>query len=127
MEEELSDGDHTVFAPVATPTPSAAIDIPNSDCPVAMSNPEFEELALKVLDKNDDLARLKFINKTGVKYCYTTEQVRILASNIQSPSARYEMVIALYPRVVDHSEFSKLEALFKTSYLKNKFLAAIHK
>lgn len=125
VEEDFSNGDHTIFAPSAAP--SSRVEIPNSDCPIAMSNTEFEDLAIKILDKNDDLARLKFINKTGVKYCYTTEQVRILASNIQSPSARYEMVIALYPHVVDHSEFPKLEALFKTTYLRKKFLAAIHK
>jgi len=127
VDEDLSVGDHTIFTPAPTPPSTPEIAIPNSDCPTAMSNSAFEDLALNVLDKNDDLARLKFINKTGVKYCYTTEQVRILASNIQSPSARYEMVIALYPRVVDHAEFPKLEALFKTTYLRNKFLAAINK
>ncbi len=122
IEEEYPNDDYTVFTPPAT---ESRIEVPNSDCPEAMSNSEFEDLAIRVLDKNDDLARLKYINKSGVKYCYTTEQVRILASNIESPSARYEMVIALYPRVVDQAEFPKLEQLFKAGYLKKKFMAAI--
>ncbi len=95
--------------------------IPNSDCPAAMSNDEFEEFAIKIMDKTDDDAQLKYLRKTASKSCFTTEQVRILAKNMETQSGRFETVKLLYPRVIDQGNYTVLESLFNTSYLKGKF------
>jgi len=95
--------------------------IPNSDCPSAMSNDAFEDFAIRLMEKSDDDAQLKYLRKTLARNCYTTEQVRILAKNMETQSARFEIVKLLYPRVVDQGNYGVLESLFNTSYLKNKF------
>jgi len=95
--------------------------VSNSDCPAAMSNDAFEDFAIRLMEKSDDDAQLKYLRKTNTKNCYTTEQVRILAKNMETQSARFETVKLLYPRVVDQSNYSVLENLFNTSYLKSKF------
>jgi hypothetical protein len=100
--------------------------VPNTDCPEAMSNEAFEAFALRVLDRSDDDGRLKFIKKVKDKYCFSTEQVRILANNLKGQSARYEVVKALYFHTSDQEHYGQLEALFNTDFLKSKFREIIH-
>ncbi len=99
--------------------------IPNSDCPEAMDNMTFENFALKALDKEGEEVQLRYLLKSGVKNCYTTEQVRILAENLESQSARYELITTYYPRVVDAEKYSSLEKVFISNFLKKKFLATL--
>lgn len=117
--------DTTVFADAGNDVAGNDIAIPNSDCPEAMSNNNFEDIAIKYLDRQDDDSKLRYMTKTGIKYCYSTEQVRILAKNMDSQSARYELVTALYHRVVDQSNYSKLQDLFNSSYLRGKFMETL--
>lgn len=100
--------------------------VPNTDCPQAMSNEEFEDFALRVLDRSTDDERLKFIRKVKDKHCFSTEQVRILANNLSGQSARYEAVKILYFHTSDQENYKKLEALFNTDFLKSKFREIIN-
>jgi hypothetical protein len=95
--------------------------IPNSDCKTAMSNDAFEDFATKILDQVTDDDKLKVLNKDKNRYCFTTEQVRIIANNLETQSGRYEVTKILFSRTSDQDNYPKLEALFKTNYLKEKF------
>lgn len=95
--------------------------LPNTDCKSPMSSEDFENFALKILDKTDDDARLKALNKNKGRLCFTTEQVRIIANNLDTQSGRYEVARILYSQTNDQDNYPRLESLFKTNYLKDKF------
>jgi hypothetical protein len=95
--------------------------LPNTDCKSPMSSEDFENFALKILDKTDDDARLKALNKNKGRLCFTTEQVRIIANNLDTQSGRYEVTRILYSQTSDQDNYPRLESLFKTNYLKDKF------
>ncbi len=101
-------------------------NVPNTDCKAAMSSEEFESFALKILDKADDDARLKVLTKSKGKHCFTTEQVRIIANNLDTQSGRYEVVKMLYAQTSDQGNYPRLESLFKTNYLREKFKEIIN-
>lgn len=102
-------------------TPVAA----NADCRGPMSTEEFEDFAIRILDKTEDDERIKVLTKGKGKKCFTTEQVRIIANNLATQSGRYDVVKLLYPQTSDKENYPKLEGLFKTNYLKNKFKEVI--
>lgn len=107
-------------------TSSKQAQIANTDCPNAMSNEAFETFALKLLDKEGDENRLKYLKKQATSYCFSTEQVRIIAANLSMQSARYEAVKLLYQRTSDQKNYNRLESLFNTPFLKEKFKAILH-
>ncbi|WP_118975508.1 DUF4476 domain-containing protein [Taibaiella koreensis] len=100
--------------------------VPNSDCKTAMSSDDFENFALKILDKSDDDARIKVLSKSKGRLCFTTEQVRIIANNLDTQSGRFDVVKMLYAQTSDQSNYPRLESLFKTSFLKEKFRQIIN-
>lgn len=100
--------------------------VANTDCPNAMSNETFETLALRLLRKDDDDNRLKMLKKEMNNYCFSTEQVRIIASSLSGQSARYEAVKILYRHTSDQENYGKLESLFNTPFLKQKFAQIIN-
>lgn len=113
--------------PAAVTEPEADKGVPNTDCRTAMSNDEFENFALKILDDEaDDDAKIKILAKNKKKNCFSTEQVRIIANNLATQSGRYDVVKMLYPQTSDQANYSKLESLFKTNFLKEKFRAIIN-
>jgi hypothetical protein len=122
--------DHRVTAgnkPAAEAEPVAEQGVPNSDCRTAMSNDEFENFALKILDDEaDDDAKIKILSKNKKKNCFSTEQVRIIANNLVTQSGRYDVVKMLYPQTSDQANYGKLESLFKTNFLKEKFRTIIN-
>lgn len=110
------------------PAPERRVDpeMPNTDCKTPMSSDDFENFALKILDKSDDDARIKVLKRNKGKLCFTTEQVRIIANNLDTQSGRYEVVKMLYAQTSDQGNYYKLEGLFKTNYLKSKFKEIIN-
>ncbi len=92
-----------------------------ADCIQALSSDEFEDFALKILDKTDDDARIKILAKSKGRKCFTTEQVRIIANNLVTQSGRYDVVKLLYAQTSDKENYQRLESLFKTNFLKSKF------
>ena len=92
----------------------------SSGC-TAMSNSDFEDFALALLDLNDDDAKIKMLGKKKSGRCFSTEQVRIIGNNMVTQSGRYEVARLLYPYTSDQENYNKLESLFKTNYLKEKF------
>jgi len=105
----------------AKPVEPEPAPIPNTDCKTPMSSEEFENFALKILDQSDDAARIKVLSRNKGRQCFTTEQVRIIANNLDTQSGRYDVVKMLYAQTSDQVNYPKLESLFKTNYLKNKF------
>lgn len=98
----------------------------NTGCTRPLSSEEFEDFALKILDKTDDDARIKVLIKSKGKKCFTTEQVRIIANNLVTQSGRYDVVKLLYPQTSDKENYGRLESLFTTNFLKNKFREIIN-
>jgi hypothetical protein len=111
FEEDKNNDNNTLVAP----------GIPNSDCKTAMTNDAFEDFATKILDQVTDDDKLKVLNRDKSRYCFTTEQVRIIANNLETQSGRYEAAKILFSRTSDQDNYPKLEVLFKTNYLKEKF------
>lgn len=95
--------------------------IPNTDCPSSMSNQEFEQVALKFLNLDDDTQKLRFLRRRSNKDCYSTEQVRILANNMESQSGKFEVVKMLYIQTSDQNQYPELEHLFESLYIKSAF------
>lgn len=93
----------------------------SGNCARPMSSEEFESFALTILDKDDDDAKLKLLSRTKGKRCFTTEQVRIIGNNLETQSGRYDAAKMLYGQTADKEQYERLESLFKTNYLKNKF------
>lgn len=115
----INEAEEPVPAPVAEKAPDAGM--PNTDCSNPMSSEDFENFALKILDKTDDDGRIKVLSKNKGRQCFTTEQVRIIANNLDTQSGRYEVVKMLYAQTSDQDNYPALESLFKTNYLKGKF------
>lgn len=95
--------------------------VESSGCSNAMNNKTFESFALRFLDVDGDEGRLKYMKRQSERYCFSTEQVRIITKNLEGQSARYEMVKLLYPRTSDRENYAQLENLFNTPFLKEKF------
>ena len=92
-----------------------------NDCSDNITTEDFEDFAMKILDKTEDDAKIKVLSKGKGKKCFTTEQVRIIANNLDTQSGRYDVVKMLYAQTSDKENYARLENLFKTNYLKNKF------
>lgn len=92
-----------------------------NDCKDNITTEDFEDFAMKILDKTEDDEKIKVLKKGKGKKCFTTEQVRIIANNLETQSGRYDVVNLLYAQTSDKENYSKLESLFKTNYLKGKF------
>lgn len=95
--------------------------IPNTDCPTAMSNQEFEQIALRFINLSDDTQKLRMLRRRPNKNCYSTEQVRILANNMESQSGKFEVVKMLYIQTSDQEQYAQLEQLFDSSYIQSEF------
>lgn len=108
-------------------TDSSLPPIPNTDCPEAMDNRNFENIALRFIDIKEDSDKLSFIRRRTQKQCFSTEQVRILASNMDSQSGKFELIKMLYAQTSDQEYFHQLEEVFQSNYLKNEFKKMVNK
>lgn len=93
----------------------------NTGCGPAMSNDLFESFALRILAREDDDLMLKELRRTVNKKCFSTEQVRILANSMKTQSGRFQVVEMMFEHTSDPEAYSKLETLFNTNFLKQKF------
>lgn len=96
-------------------------ETPNTDCPEAMDNNRFEELAIQFLEFENDDDKIKFLKKKKSNLCFSTEQVRILAKNVTAQSGRLDLVKSLYIQTSDQENYGQLESLFNTDFLKKRF------
>ena len=90
-------------------------------CSEAMSEDELNKLASSLNDRSDEEARLSYLRKYGVKKCYQSEQVRIIAMSFESQSSRYEVARMLKDRTVDLENYETIIQVFNTNFIKNKF------
>ena len=104
----------------ATSIVSNTTNASNSGCN-PMNEDQFDAFVATMLDKSDEEDRLSYIRKQGVKKCFTTEQVRIIGNGFVSQSSRFEVANVLKAKTSDVENYSKLESLFNTNFLKKKF------
>lgn len=97
---------------------------PNTDCKSAISNEEFGNYLIRIQDKSDDEAKLKYIQKQR-KSCYTTAQIEQMALSIKSQSGRMQLLQYMYAQVYDPQEYRTLERVFSTDFLKKKFIESL--
>lgn len=97
---------------------------PNTDCKSAISNEEFGNYLIRIQDKADDDAKLKYIQKQR-KSCYTTAQIEQMALTIKSQSGRMQLTKYMYAQVADPQEYKTLERIFTTDFLKKKFIESL--
>lgn len=97
---------------------------PNTDCKNAISNEEFGNYLIRIQDKADDDAKLKYIQKQR-KSCYTTAQIEQMALTIKSQSGRMQLTKYMYAQVSDPQEYKNLERIFTTDFLKKKFIESL--
>ncbi|MBX9448340.1 MAG: DUF4476 domain-containing protein [Taibaiella sp.] len=93
----------------------------SANCNGAMNPAQFESYAQSFNSSGDDEAKLKYFKKTYQQKCLNTEQIGFIASLLDGQSARYELVQLAYPEAVDPGNYSILEKLFATDFLKRKF------
>lgn len=94
----------------------------NEDCPKAMSNLVFENLALVYSSRSSDEEKMKYFKRIYEKRCFTTEQIRILGNDLTSYSLRLQLLEIAYERTSDKENYSLLADLFPTQFLKDKFM-----
>lgn len=99
-------------------TPAKAV---SATCTEGMDEVHFNNFAQQLSNRTDEETRLSYIIKYGKNYCFTTEQVRIVAMGFTSQSSRYEVARVLKPKVVDVDQYELLLSLFNTNYLKQRF------
>lgn len=101
--------------------------IPNTDCPEPMSNQAFETIALRFLSVNDDTQKLRYLRRSTSKLCFSAEQVRILANNMETQSGKFEVVKMLYIQTSDQDNYGRLEELFNSGYIRSEFRNLINR
>lgn len=94
-------------------------------CYVAIPTHNFEDFAGKLYAFNDDESKLKYLRKNASKHCFDTQQAGILAGLVNGQSSRFETLQILFPKIVDPDNYYKLEALFSTDFMKDKFNSMI--
>lgn len=95
----------------------------NYDCRESMSETEFAVFSRPFVQRNDDDEwKLKYIERSANKNCFSTAQVGFLAKHLESQSSKFEFVKMLYGRVADQSNYKNLVSLFNSGYLKRKFI-----
>ncbi len=90
-------------------------------CTEPATESEFNSFASAVNASDDEEKRLAAIRNNGSKYCFSTDQVRLIAMGFDSQSSRYEIARTLKPFVIDKDKYGNLTALFNTNYLKERF------
>lgn len=98
---------------------SPAVVIPNSDCPSAISEHDFQDLYDKVRNKGEKV-KLKYL-LTQMEQCYTTNQARILTESLTNDPEKYTFLKRVFPRVTDQHNFPALESLLSTQEWKSYF------
>ncbi|HTO17451.1 MAG TPA: DUF4476 domain-containing protein [Edaphocola sp.] len=94
-------------------------------CEEAANNEQFNSFAHLIKSGKDEEEQLKFLKKYSTKYCFSTDQVRVIAMNFDSQSSRYEVVKILKKKTVDVENYEQLSVIFQTNFLKNKFVNEI--
>ncbi|HRP90026.1 MAG TPA: DUF4476 domain-containing protein [Edaphocola sp.] len=94
-------------------------------CKEAASNEQFNSFAQLISSAKDEEERLLYLKKYSGMYCFSTDQVRVVAMNFDSQSSRYEVVKVLKKKTIDVENYKDLEVLFNTNYLKKKFINEI--
>lgn len=106
---------------VAPPTESENPgSLTHQNCTEPISTSQFEWYAKNVVT-GDDEAKLKYLKRTYQKYCFSTEQIGMLASLLDGQATRYEFVQTAMDRTVDLDNYPVLEGLFNTDFMKKKF------
>lgn len=91
-------------------------------CSEAASEAQFNQFVTSVSSAEDEETNLAVIRKNAKNYCFSTDQIHIIANKFVSQSSRYEVTRLLKPRAVDKENYSVLSSLFNTNYLKERFL-----
>lgn len=109
--------------PVKQPAASNAegAGVAASGCGTPMDNAVFETFALRIFGKEEDDAMLKELRRTKSRKCFTTEQVRILANSMKTQSGRFQVAEMMHAQTSDPEHYNRLEQLFNTNFLKQKF------
>lgn len=106
-------------------TISSTSDVIAGSCETPMSNKEFD-IFLEKLKSKEAEGRIKYIQKSK-KHCFSTNQVSQIGKAITSASGRLQILTQLYNQTTDRENYQSLEDLFKTEYLKKKFIDSIPK
>jgi hypothetical protein len=94
----------------------------NANCTEAASEDLFQHFLKIIAVSDDEETNLAVIRKNAKYYCFSTDQVQVIALKFLSQSSRYEVTRLLKPRVVDKEAYSQLSSLFNTNYLKERFI-----
>lgn len=101
-------------------------ELPNKfNCEQASTNEEFERFSSHYVNKRDDTEKLKYIRKNINKICLNTSQVLILSNFLDGQSSKFELFSLLKNVVTDKENYHKLQNVFNTEFMKEKFLNMI--
>jgi hypothetical protein len=95
------------------------IAVVNSDCPRAIGNDEFRDIYKKAITRSSS-GKLKYLLEK-MDLCYTSNQVRQLATILPGDNERFTYLKRAFPRVTDQSAFERLENLLTSEEWKGYF------
>lgn len=99
-------------------TPAAKVN--KNVCAKIASDEEIKSINSKLLEKEDDEAKLLLIKKKVVSGCFTSKQVFEMAQHFDTQYGRYSLVKFVYPLTSDQSGLIILDSLFKYETYKLK-------
>ncbi len=117
-------GEHTVPPSAMGNTDGQSGLIPNSDCPLPISEDRMNAIYQKAMSFPEEESRLSYLN-SQLNICISTAQAARLATTMQSNAARYSWLKKIYPRITDQAVFPSLKDLFSDDAWKTHFLEMI--
>lgn len=99
--------------------------ISNSNCTNQASDEDFLKLRKKMAAEQNEESMFKLAKKYFKSKCFSTEQVKNLATLFLNDQAKYNFLDIAYPFVSDSSNFSSLQNLLTDEYFISRFKAMI--
>lgn len=93
--------------------------IPKGKCVEPIAEKAYDDIYIKSLQKNDN-ERLKFL-LGNLRNCFSSSQVRVLATTLATDPERYAFLKQAYPRVTDKANFAGLESILSKREWKDYF------
>ncbi len=97
----------------------------NSDCKAIASENDFMKLRRRIASETSEDRMITAARKLFKMKCYSTEQIRNLASLFLKDSGKYNFFDAAYPFISDTQNFNTLESQMSDPYYISRFKAMI--
>jgi hypothetical protein len=99
----------------------------NTKCVHLLTKEDFARLRKKMAAESNETKMINEAVKFSKNKCFTTLQVKMLASLFPKDAGKFKLFEALYSSVYDYIEYPVLEKEFKDVVYQNKLMAMLHR